>query len=100
MLIEAGLFVPVNDPGPLPVQLEKVKPDVGCRLNLASASGVIPSAGRLDRATRASVHGQEELFAEQRLIIRVGRGSDDVGDRAIVTPLLPHVANAGACGLR
>jgi len=32
MVIEAGLLVPVNYPGPLPVQFEKVKPTLGVAL--------------------------------------------------------------------
>ena len=32
IVTEAGLLVPVNDPGPLPVQLEKVKPRLGVAL--------------------------------------------------------------------
>ena len=32
IVIDAGLLVPVNDPGPLPIQLEKVKPGDACAL--------------------------------------------------------------------
>ena len=78
------------------------KSEAGIRfcLNGHTRSGVMPATGRLYCATRSRTHRQEVLRLEHRRVILVGRRSDNVGDRSVVTPFLPDILHAGATALR
>src|SRR5438477_10807441 len=73
---------------------------IGFCFNDHTRPGVMPAAGRLHCAASSRAHRQEVLRLELRRIGLVGRRSDDVRDRSVVTPLLPDILHTGATALR
>jgi len=78
------------------------KSEAGIRfcLNGHTRSGVMPATGRLHCAARSCTHRQEVLRLERRRVGLIGRRSDNVRDRSVVTPFLPDILHAGATALR
>ena len=69
-------------------------------LNNHARSGITPAAGRLHCAARSRTHRQEVLRLERCRVGLVRCRRDHMGDRSIVTPLLPQVLHTGPAALR
>lgn len=78
----------------------KCKPRIRVCLNDYTVAGVTPAAGRLHCAARSRTHRQEILRLECRRIGLVRRGSDNVGDRSVVTPFRPDILHTETTALR
>jgi hypothetical protein len=70
------------------------------RFNGHTRSGVMPATGWLHCAASSRTHRQEVLRLELRRIGLVGRRSDNMRDRSVVTPFLPNILQTGAAALR
>ena len=70
------------------------------RLNGHIRSGVTPTAGRLHCAARSRSHCQEVLRLELRRVGLVGRRSNNMRDRSVITPFLPDILHTGPAALR
>ena len=96
---DAGLVVPVNDPGPLPLQLLKWKLGDACALITTLLPPFChPLTGSTAPPAPAFIV-RKYCLLEPRGIVLVGRRSDDVRDSTVVTPPCPHVLNACATAL-